>query len=97
MSACGPLIPIEAHILGMTGLVPGGSRFLNLTSMGIADSSYILLGRIAQLGERRPYKPKVTGSSPVPPTKSPRWRGYGRKAGKVTTLAVTRPTPYTGA
>ncbi len=26
-------------------------------------------GRIAQLGERRPYKPKVTGSIPVPPTK----------------------------
>ncbi len=27
-------------------------------------------GRIAQLGEHRPYKPRVTGSSPVPPTKS---------------------------
>jgi hypothetical protein len=26
-------------------------------------------GRIAQLGEHRPYKPGVTGSSPVPPTK----------------------------
>jgi hypothetical protein len=25
-------------------------------------------GRIAQLGEHRPYKPGVTGSSPVPPT-----------------------------
>ncbi len=25
-------------------------------------------GRIAQVGERRPYKPKVAGSSPVPPT-----------------------------
>ncbi len=25
-------------------------------------------GRIAQLGERRPYKPDVAGSSPVPPT-----------------------------
>ena len=25
-------------------------------------------GRIAQLGERWPYKPEVTGSSPVPPT-----------------------------
>ncbi len=26
-------------------------------------------GRIAQLEEHRPYKPGVTGSSPVPPTK----------------------------
>ena len=26
-------------------------------------------GRIAQLGEHRPYKPGVTGSNPVPPTK----------------------------
>ena len=25
-------------------------------------------GRIAQLGEHRPYKPGVAGSSPVPPT-----------------------------
>ena len=25
-------------------------------------------GRVAQLEERRPYKPEVTGSSPVPPT-----------------------------
>ena len=24
-------------------------------------------GRVAQSGERRPYKPEVTGSSPVPP------------------------------
>ena len=24
-------------------------------------------GRVAQLGEHRPYKPGVTGSSPVPP------------------------------
>ena len=28
----------------------------------------IIYGRIAQLGERRPYKPEVTGSSPVAPT-----------------------------
>ena len=26
-------------------------------------------GRLAQLGERRPYKPNVIGSIPVPPTK----------------------------
>jgi hypothetical protein len=25
-------------------------------------------GRVAQLGEHRPYKPRATGSSPVPPT-----------------------------
>ena len=29
----------------------------------------VLWGRIAQLGEHRPYKPRVTGSSPVPPTR----------------------------
>ena len=28
----------------------------------------MLDGRVAQLGERRPYKPEVVGSSPVPPT-----------------------------
>ena len=28
-----------------------------------------LLGWLAQLGERRPYKANVTGSIPVPPTK----------------------------
>ena len=27
-------------------------------------------GRIAQLEEHRPYKPGVTGSNPVPPTRS---------------------------
>jgi hypothetical protein len=30
--------------------------------------SELLDGRIAQLGERWPYKPEVIGSSPVPPT-----------------------------
>jgi hypothetical protein len=28
---------------------------------------YVAAGRIAQLEERWPYKPEVTGSSPVPP------------------------------
>ena len=28
----------------------------------------IRLGRVAQLGEQQPYKLRVTGSSPVPPT-----------------------------
>ena len=32
-------------------------------------------GRVAQLGERRPYKPEVTGSSPVPPTSLTSHRG----------------------
>ena len=31
----------------------------------------LLLGRVAQLGEHRPYKPRVTGSSPVPPITHP--------------------------
>ena len=30
--------------------------------------SVITLGRVAQLGEQQPYKLRVTGSSPVPPT-----------------------------
>jgi hypothetical protein len=29
---------------------------------------YTSAGRVAQLAERWPYKPEVTGSSPVPPT-----------------------------
>ena len=29
---------------------------------------HLKYGRIAQLGEHRPYKPRVTGSSPVSPT-----------------------------
>ena len=33
----------------------------------MVDTSHPL-GRLAQLGEHRPYKPRVTGSSPVPPT-----------------------------
>lgn len=33
---------------------------------GIQESAHG--GRIAQLGERRPYKPEVAGSSPAPPT-----------------------------
>ena len=31
-------------------------------------AALIKSGRVAQLGEHRPYKPGVTGSSPVPPT-----------------------------
>ena len=36
---------------------------------GASISEYYWGGRIAQLGEHRPYKPRVTGSSPVPPTR----------------------------
>jgi hypothetical protein len=36
---------------------------------GASISEYYEGGRIAQLGEHRPYKPGVTGSSPVPPTR----------------------------
>ena len=35
---------------------------------GLFGVSLLGLGRLAQLGEHRPYKPRVTGSSPVPPT-----------------------------
>jgi hypothetical protein len=45
------------------------SRWLEL-DIGKTTPSYYLCkrGRIAQLGERRPYKPEVAGSIPVPPT-----------------------------
>jgi hypothetical protein len=33
-----------------------------------AQATLSRLGRLAQLGERLPYKQEVTGSSPVPPT-----------------------------
>ncbi len=59
-------------------------------------------GRVAQLGERRPYKPEVTGSSPVPPT-SPNegWAGEmirnrterpAEQSGKVTGSSPVPPT-----
>lgn len=35
---------------------------------GASISEYYWGGRVAQLGEHRPYKPGVTGSNPVPPT-----------------------------
>ena len=80
----GALQPVGAE--GLTTPPSDDKAFnLNLTSNWNADSSYILLvrevharGRVAQLGERRPYKPKVTGSSPVPPTNSLYRRGCGR-------------------
>ncbi len=39
--------------------------------LGFILKKYGLKGRIAQLGEHRPYKPGVTGSSPVSPTSVP--------------------------
>ena len=41
----------------------------SLTLEGRSHKISLRSGRIAQLGERRPYKPEVAGSSPVPPTK----------------------------
>ena len=40
----------------------------HLYTPGLFQRCLIVLGRVAQLGEHRPYKPGVTGSSPVPPT-----------------------------
>ena len=53
---------------------------IRLTREGGLDSIGQLakkIGRIAQLGERCPYKAEVTGSIPVPPTKVV--RGLGRR------------------
>ena len=44
------------------------------TSTSLPDMILINIidrGRLAQLGEHRPYKPGVTGSIPVPPTIGP--------------------------
>ena len=46
---------------------------------GASISEYYWGGRIAQLGEHRPYKPGVTGSSPVPPTSFFRFKVQGSK------------------
>ena len=42
-------------------------------------------GRIAQLGERSPYKAEVTGSIPVPPTTM-----RGRSSARLERLPVTQ-------
>ncbi len=47
----------------------GGSQVQALFSVFSANTKD-KYGRVAQLGEHRPYKPGVTGSSPVPPTTS---------------------------
>ncbi len=48
--------------------IPLPLPLITIDSRG-AMGDYYRGGRIAQLGEHRPYKPGVTGSSPVPPTK----------------------------
>ena len=45
-----------------------------------------LLGRLAQLGERRPYKAEVGGSSPSAPTRKTQLRVY--------ILTWERPSAY---
>ena len=44
------------------------ARLYTPASLRIRPDEGIDKGRVAQLGEHRPYKPGVTGSSPVPPT-----------------------------
>ena len=41
-----------------------------MTNSFVCDIISALLGGLAQLGEHLPYKQRVTGSSPVPPTKN---------------------------
>jgi hypothetical protein len=49
-------------------------------------------GRVAQLGEHRPYKPGVTGSNPVPPTRN--YKGLAQSANPFFYLFPTLfPTP----
>lgn len=45
------------------------SNILLTATKGNDKSASLFWGRIAQLGERRPYKPDVAGSSPVLPTR----------------------------
>jgi hypothetical protein len=49
------------------------AREIRLTrASGLGSIAYVAkeIGRIAQLGERCPYKAEVTGSIPVPPTRA---------------------------
>ena len=52
-------------------------------------------GRVAQLGEHRPYKPGVTGSSPVPPTIYISYQNFEFKSGVVVQL-VRMPACHAG-
>ena len=52
-------------------------------------------GRVAQLGEHRPYKPGVTGSSPVPPTIYISYQNLEFKNGVVVQL-VRMPACHAG-
>ena len=52
-------------------------------------------GRVAQLGEHRPYKPGVTGSSPVPPTIYISYQNLEFKSGVVVQL-VRMPACHAG-
>ena len=55
---------------GTNGLdSPIGWRGHKVLDSGTSISEYYGGGRVAQLGEHRPYKPGVTGSNPVPPTR----------------------------
>ena len=51
---------------GRRGREPG----LSCWQSGPSFATIFGSGRIAQLGEHRPYKPGVTGSNPVPPTRN---------------------------
>ncbi len=69
------LLPLTCEGVWTAEMGNQGSGEFNLFSAPITIDSrgamgdYYRGGRIAQLGEHRPYKPGVTGSSPVPPTK----------------------------
>ena len=63
----------------------------HLAKVEVASSSLVgrsICGSLAQLGEHLPYKQRVTGSSPVVPTKRTyKVRSYGRVVQLVRTLA----------
>ena len=55
-------------------------RLTRLSGVGSIAKVAKEIGRIAQLGERCPYKAEVTGSIPVPPTSAKAGsRGAGQK------------------
>ena len=59
---------ITNFVLTRPDQIDSSSGLWNTLPVGLFPETATFRGRVAQLGEHRPYKPGVTGSSPVPPT-----------------------------